>query len=259
MEVNHRIAIIPCAGRASRMGDIKLPKALSNIRGKPALHHLLESLDDYFSSYFIPINGDDYEKEVFQKNLPSKFIKKINFIKSIPGSGDGQAVLDAMSDKSFNKNASQVFVCWGDIYINKDNFIQSLISEAESHKTIESMLIPLRKTINPYVAYLFDDKKRISRVAFTRRGEIIEKGLTDLSMFFINPSLIYDSLFELKKLGSNIKVNKDIENELNFLDLIEFLYKKKNPVTYFEPNTEEAIFSFNTLIEADLINKSQIK
>ena len=243
-----KFAIIPCAGTATRMDRIKIPKSLYPINGKPALTHLLESLTDYFSYFYIPIANKVDEEAIYRKAIPKELLNKILFLPSIPGSGDGQAVLDALEIID-NKINSYVMVCWGDSFIKDKSLIPLLINNIEN-KFTDDFIVPLKESKDPYVCYLKDDKDDLKRVAFKRRGEKFSKGLTDMSLFFIKPSKVRSHLKDLREKGLKIKANPNSKNELNFLDLIEHLYKLKSPAKAFNVKVSEGISSFNTKSEA---------
>ena len=83
MEIVDRTVIIPCAGKGSRMGDAIKPKALSIIKNKPALEHLLQSMDKYFSKFYVVINDLKSEEEIYRNNLSGPLLRKVCFVKSI--------------------------------------------------------------------------------------------------------------------------------------------------------------------------------
>ena len=200
MEIEeHRVAIIPCAGNGKRMGDIDVPKSLYKIEGKPALVDILKKLDSYFSSFYIPISNKTGFESLFRDAIPYKYLKKINFVQSLSGSGDGQAVLDALKIINKGSISGHVFVCWGDIYIRDTSVIKSLVIEVEG-KFAEDLIIPTRKVKNPYVRYFPDNKNNLIKVALSRRGQFHDKGLTDLSVFFIKPAPVQEYLTILKEI-----------------------------------------------------------
>ena len=252
MEIVERTVIIPCAGKGSRMGDTIRPKALSIIKNKPALEHLLQSMDKYFSKFYVVINDLKSEEEIYRNNLSGPLLRKVCFVKSIAGQGDGQAVLDALSTMNFKKRSSHVMVCWGDTYINSPTLLNKLLNTIEENRYNECFIAPVRKVKDPYVTYLTDEGEKLKRVAFSRKGEFFNQGHTDISMFFIDTKVIYEALNDLK---DQVKVIGGSKSELNFLDLVEFFYKKNTPTRIFEINDINPVLSFNTVREAESINK----
>ena len=249
MEITEkRLAIIPCAGKATRMGMVNIPKCLYEIKGKPALLNILERLDSYFSYFYIPISDEKNSEELFKKNIPSSYLKKIKFIKSISGSGDGQAVLDALEVINQKKVSNHVFVCWGDSYFEKSPPLKDLINFIEKNFD-QDLIIPTQKVINPYVTYFSDKENNLLKVAFSRRGEYYKEGLTDLSIFFIKPIPIQKHLLSLKTSQRN-----SLEKELNFLDLVELLFSLKTPAKTLDGKPYVKVHSFNTVDEAREIN-----
>ena len=183
-----RKIIIPCAGKSSRMKS-SVPKQLLKIKGRPAINYLLEEVDKYFEKIIIPIPNDKSSKELFIKNIEEQFLPKINFIKSQPGSGDGQAVLDGLS--SLKANNSLIFICWG------DTFIIDSSSAFEKHLNISDdadIFVPLIFDKNPYVKYRLKKNSQFVEdihLSIDENKEINwEEGLADQSIFIVKDSII---------------------------------------------------------------------
>tara|TARA_X000000368_G_scaffold189049_1_gene149118 strand:+ start:296 stop:1060 length:765 start_codon:yes stop_codon:yes gene_type:complete len=245
MEISERAAIIPCAGKATRMGKIDVPKSLVEIKGKPALVYLLETLNLSFDIFYIPINIK--HKDHYLSCIPNNLLKKINLIDSEPGSGDGQAVLDALNAIDLKEIRNEIMVCWGDTVLQQDSLINTFLNL----RFAEPLLIPVYFTKDPYVAYLENDLGIPERVAFKRRGEILDEGKTDISLFLIKAEEIKKSLNQLKIKNDKIKDNTipNLNPELNFLDLVEYLHSINNPARTLEIDSYEDVYSFNTMEE----------
>ncbi len=183
-----RKIIIPCAGKSSRMKS-SVPKQLLKIKGRPAINYLLEEVNKYFEKIIIPIPNDKSSKELFIKNIEEQFLPKINLIKSQPGSGDGQAVLDGLS--SLKANNSLIFICWG------DTFIIDSSSAFEKHLNISDdadIFVPLIFDKNPYVKYRLKKNSQFVEdihLSIDENKEINwEEGLADQSIFIVKDSII---------------------------------------------------------------------
>jgi bifunctional N-acetylglucosamine-1-phosphate-uridyltransferase/glucosamine-1-phosphate-acetyltransferase GlmU-like protein len=183
-----RKIIIPCAGKSSRMKS-SVPKQLLKIKGRAAINYLLEEVNKYFETIIIPIPNDKSSKDLFNENIEDHFLSKINFIKSEPGSGDGQAVLDGLS--SFKANGSLIFVCWG------DTFIIDSPTAFEKHLNISDdadIFVPLTFDRKPYVKYMLKkNSELIEQIHLSIDGsqEINWKdGLADQSIFIVKDSII---------------------------------------------------------------------
>jgi len=246
MEIKIPYAIIPCAGKAKRMGKISIPKSLYNINGIPNLETLLIKLSKYCSRFVLAINEEDFIDNIYKKNLSKNLLSKIDFVPSVSGAGDGQAVLDCLNFIS-KKNLKNDYnlICWGDTYI-QDVSIFKFLTEKIGILS-EDFVVPINHVKKPYVAYLFNKKNKLSRVAFQRRGEFLNEGYTDLSIFFIKKN-VKNYLIEMKK-NINLSNNNKL-NELNFLDLINFMYKKRISMATITIDVNTYINSFNTVKEA---------
>lgn len=260
MEIKERIAIIPCAGSAERMGEIQVPKCLYEIMGKPSLVHLLDKLKNIFSTFYIPISDSSKEINIYKKLIPDEYLENIVFVPSKSGSGDGQAVLDALEVFQDKHTDHYLMICWGDIFVKDISIINSFFSEIETGYS-EPLVIPTKETENPYVTYFLNRNRTLKKVAFQRRGQFFDKGLTDLSIFFTKPKSMFLFLNAMRE--DQIKKNKTEDNslhlELNFLDIVEYLNSKGNPaITFIVPDTT-GISSFNTVKEAKEITNYLIK
>ena len=257
MEVNSKIAIIPCAGHGSRMGKKKSIKSLEVIAGKTILEHLITILSDYVDYFFIPISHDSFRNEIFKKKLPKNLLKKILFVKSVAGSGDGQAVLDSLRiiNEKYKKN-NHVLVCWGDTYILNKSFVVYCYENLNKYSRY-ILTFPSALVKNPYVGFLRDNKGKIMKAIFTKRGDRIMNCEKDFSIFFIKPKNIQQELELMKKkLLKSDGTLFSYKGELNFLDLIYWLYRKKINIKAFEYNLQNynnPVVSFNSLNELKII------
>tara|TARA_Y100001970_G_scaffold250206_1_gene321716 strand:+ start:38913 stop:39674 length:762 start_codon:yes stop_codon:yes gene_type:complete len=244
MEIKEKAAIIPCAGRASRMGNLEKPKALFEIFERPSLEILIKNLSDEFAHFYIPINEEDYDRGIYANVLDNNVLDRITFVRSKAGAGDGQAVLDAIDN--FEGTYTSALICWGDTVIKENSKLKLLLKSFNQFEPIENILVPLRKVKDPYVTYIFSGNN-LERVAFSRRGENYSEGYTDMSLFLVNPLEIQSALLSLKTTKSN--QNDEVLNELNFLDLVNFFYASSTPCKTITFN-HEVVLSFNTEFEA---------
>jgi len=251
MEIKNNIAIIPCAGKNSRM-DTEIPKSLQIINRTTILENILSNLLNNFDKFYIPISYENFQNKIFHKAISKKFLDKIVFVKSKSGSGDGQAVLDALNIINDNhyKN-SHIFLCWGDIYINDKNIINFCVKSIQDNLN-SIMFFPTRKILNPYVCFKRDKNNIIKKTLFSKRGDNIDSTETDFSMFFIHTKKIFNELNLYKKIINS--------NEFVFLDIIYWLYKKNiyvNGINYKSNyRNNRVVMSFNTSEEFDILKKT---
>tara|TARA_Y100000590_G_C15497334_1_gene930175 strand:+ start:245 stop:1012 length:768 start_codon:yes stop_codon:yes gene_type:complete len=250
MEIKNNIAIIPCAGKNSRMNS-DVPKSLQIINNTTILENILSNLINFFDTFYIPISYENYENKIFHKTISKKFLNKIIFVKSKCGAGDGQAVLDALHIVNKNDyNNNYIFLCWGDIFINDKNIINFCIKNIPNN--INSiMFFPTRMIPNPYICFKRDKKNVIKKTLFSKRGDNIESMETDFSMFFMHSKKIFEKLKFYKKT-----INSD---EFVFLDIIYWLYKKNIYVNGINYNSnyenDKVVMSFNTNKELDMLRE----
>jgi NDP-sugar pyrophosphorylase family protein len=239
-------AIIPCAGNSKRM-QTSLPKALLKVNGESSLNNQLKLLNKYIDNFYIIINENFNEKDKYIKRIDKQFLRKITFISSKAGSGDGMAILDGLNYINISKNIqTNIFVCWGDVYFKNENIIKLFKDYFFSKKILKTMLIPLKFKKNPYVAFLFDRNSNVKKVLFQRRNQFVDFGYQDLGIFLINKNFTQKILTIMKK-----KTDKNIE--LNFLDSIERLYNNKKYIKPYILKIDPETYSFNKINELNII------
>lgn len=240
-------AIIPCAGNSKRM-KVNLPKSLLKVNGESSLNHQLKILDKYINIFYIIINQNLNEKEKYIKRIDKKFIKRIRFVQSKAGSGDGMAILnglDYINKHNINPNSNNIFICWGDIYFKNNKILNKLRVYFSGKINIKTILIPLRFKNNPYVSFIFDKKNNLKNVLFQRRNQFVDKGYQDLGVFIINNNFIHKLLIKMKNTSNE-------NNELNFLDSIKQMYNNKKYAEALILNFDPETFSFNKINELNI-------
>ena len=246
--------LIPCAGNATRMGKINKPKALHKIGKQSSLKLLLKFLLPISAHFYIAINNKADEEKIYIKEISEEgLLDKITFVKSIPGTGDGMAVLDTLNHIQPAESDSKAMVIWGDMVIKNPDFIFFCNYLSQSYFDKKSFFIPLCIKENPYVFFERDKDKNIVTTRFNVRDEFINKGFTDFGFFFINPFFIRQLLENNLKTKPLKGIVKTLKGELNFLDLIAHLYQIEKPAGYAVFNDNSSTMSFNTEAEAEQI------
>ncbi len=238
-------AIIPCAGNSKRM-QTKLPKALLKVNGESSINNQLKILNKFIDNFYIIINENLNEEKKYIKRIETKYLKKITFISSKAGSGDGMAILDALNYINKTKNRqTNIFVCWGDVYFKNDNIIKIFKDYFSNKKKLKTMLIPLKFKKNPYVSFIFDNNNNIKQVLFQRRNQFVDFGYQDLGIFLINKNFTHKILTTMNK-------NTNKNRELNFLDSIEKLYNNKKYIESYILKIDPETYSFNKINELNI-------
>jgi len=234
-------SIIPCAGSQIRM-ETKMPKSLLKINGEPSLNRLIKLLYNRINLFYLVISEKKNEKNLFLSKIEKKFHRKIRFITSLSGSGDGQAVLDAIIKGKISHNINYTLLCWGDVYFKSAKTVNFLFNYVEKNNIKNNFIVPLYERKNPYVAFIKDNNNIIHKVFFQRRKQYVDYGFQDLGFFLIKTNIIKKYLLKLKKINKTKK-------ELNFLDLVKILYKNQLPIESITLNFSPDVYSFNILSE----------
>jgi bifunctional N-acetylglucosamine-1-phosphate-uridyltransferase/glucosamine-1-phosphate-acetyltransferase GlmU-like protein len=241
--------ILPCAGSGVRMNS-DIPKPLRKINGTINIENTILKLKKFTSSIYMAINYEDYNKNIFKKTINKNIFNKINFIKSISGSGDGQAILDILNFNQTNFDTHSI-ICWGDVFIDDIQLFENIIKHIFINKMDFDCAIPLYFTNDPYVNFVLSDNKKIKNIRFKRRKQISKIGYSDYGIFFIKNSSIKYHLMEYKQLLIKQKMP-----ELNFLDFI--LFAQNNYQIKIEPVIMKKynIYSYNTNKELKKLNEN---
>ena len=241
--------ILPCAGSGIRMNS-DIPKALRKIKGIINIENTILKLKKFTSKIYVAINYEDYKKNIFKKTIDKNIFKKINFTKSISGSGDGQAILDILNFNETNLDTYSI-VCWGDIYIDDVQLIENIIKDKFINNVDFDCVIPLYSTNDPYVNFVLSDHRKITNIRFRRRNQISKNGYSDYGIFFIKNSSIKYYLLEYKEILKKQKIS-----ELNFLDFI--LFAQNNYQIKIEPVIMKRynVYSYNTSNELQKLNEN---
>ena len=246
MELKSSYLIIPSAGKSSRMRS-NLPKNLVKVSGRSFINYLLEEVIDTYSQILIPIPDSDEAEKLYYQLIESRFLDKITFIRSVPGSGDAKAIIDAFN---YMKKDAWAYVIWGDSFIQNKLILRDLHKMISNVSNIPTAFVPLTFEKAPYVEYLIRGN-RIYDVKLSRYEGPIGEGLTDNSIFLLS----YNFLLELKKLYSMNSDIQDFSLLKAFSDLSEAC--QILPIIL----NEKVSISFNNLTELELVisKLSQIK
>ena len=246
-----KVAIIPSAGKNSRMDISNIPKTLRIINNKTILDNLIETLSKYVDICYVVISYEDYKSKLFIKHILPKNLKKIQFAITKSGTGDGQAVLDCLKHlKKKNKLHEHILICWSDVYIYNNHILDFCFLKIKQFPN-SLIFLPTKFEEKPYVGFFRNKKQEIENVLFSKRGHNISNMEQDHCIFLIKPIEI---LKELKLFKKHYK-----PKELVFLDIINWIYKKNYLITGLEyknkKNKLDPVLSFNTEQELNNIIK----
>ena len=262
-KIKERIAIIPCAGRATRMGEIGLPKALWPINGVPAVERLLNALSPYFQQFYISVNDTKSDKELFRAKLGNELMEHTVLVETVPGLGEGDAVLRTMEIVPGDYDG-EVLITWGDTVIMDEDLVPQCLRLLDQVGNKTPMLLPTVIENEPYVAIIRDDYGIVCDVKFRRRGEICYNKEHDMNLFFGNylgiKRHLTDIAHELRKTDGTYE---SFNAELSFLDIVKSMSSKGKEVVAVCMGHDDSVGSFNTVEEAQsiekvLLNKSKV-
>jgi hypothetical protein len=126
-----------------------------------------------------------------------------------------------------------------------------ILREILEIETDSPFVFPVRLEELPYVWFQQDEDGVVCSANFSKKSEVISEGYHDQSIFKIKVQEVFAAL----KLMNNVLLRNDVYfgGELNFLHLVHFFYNMETPAEMYE--TEFKVFSFNTVLEAEQVNK----
>src|SRR3989344_5547481 len=174
-------AIILAGGFGTRLRPLTdtMPKPMVSVKGKPALHHIIENLKEHGVKRIIICVG--YKAEVIQdyfKNGSSLGVK-ISYSKEEQPLGTGGAVKQA--SKNFNQ---PFFLLWGDglMRINwTEMYKQSLLDGADI-----TMALSYREDVENFGSTILEGNRIIHFVNKPLRKEA-RSNLVDIGAYVIKP------------------------------------------------------------------------
>ena len=246
------IAIIPCAGKGSRM-DVRLgPKALRRINGICSLDSIIQSISAFVREVMIIIDSSEASIRAFNKFLTASNFPEVN-IKLIPiegGKGDGDAIFHGINSIE-NKHTANILIVWGDVFIHNPKFIKKCLDIFSNINEEIKFFIPTFTAVKPYVAFERDFEGYAKKVFFKRKNEVFDFVEQDLCPFFLQQEffLKYAGLFRKEYLNDSGEY-KTYNNEFNLLEFINYLFKQKQKVLASNMGKRDFVSSFNS--EAEL-------
>lgn len=236
--------IIIAAGNGTRMGEQTVPKVLYPILDSTNLERTYEFAKDLFDHIYIAVKLND--KKLFERFKMLNKMDKLVIVPISSGKGDGHAVLETLEHICIVD--PKAILMWGDAVLQNNSILQELL-DAESEAL---MVFPVRFEENPYVWFAQDEDGLVSSANFSKRGEVIPEGYHDQSIFRIHT--INTKIYLNQMHCCSLRNGQYVGGELNFLHLVHYLYNFNQPSEFYE--TEHAVYSFNTVVEADRIEKS---
>ena len=173
-------------------------------------------------------------------------MEKLEVVAINSGKGDGHAVLETL--RAIDIDEDNTVMMWGDaVLMGPEILTELLATESES-----SLVFPVRWEELPYVWFAQDELGAVCSANFSKRGEVIPEGYHDQSIFLINTCNVETYLTWMHAVQH--RNDAYAGGELNFLHLVHLLYNIGYPAEMYE--TEFQTFGFNTVLEAEIIEKS---
>jgi bifunctional UDP-N-acetylglucosamine pyrophosphorylase/glucosamine-1-phosphate N-acetyltransferase len=236
--------IILAAGHGKRMKS-ELPKALTPLKGKPFLLHLLDTTkkSNMCQDPIIVIgkNGDQVKNFLGNKYFYAVQEEQL---------GTGHAV---MSAKNLAQSAQTVLVLYADHPLISAKTIKNIISTHNNNSaiiTLATTIVPdfsdWRSAFLSFGRIIRDEKGNIIKIVENKDATDEEKKVTE-----VNPAYMCFNGEWLWKNLQNLK-NNNIQNEYYLTDLISMAFNQKQKIMTVEIENKEAL-GVNTKEQLDLM------
>ncbi len=209
-------AVIPAAGRGSRLGE-DIPKILIPIvREKTVWHILYEKLRLIVDHIHVVLSPEGIL--LFRQQLEMDRISSgvSTSVQNIP-LGMGDAIFGAFD---YWKDYKNILILWGDqVAISKETLEKTTASQTASAE--RSLTIPVNLVDKPYVQYIFDETSdKLIKVRQTREGDICDKrGLADVGIFALSTFHLMNAWKDFCKSA----LEGEKTGEVNFLPFLPYL------------------------------------
>ncbi len=238
-----KAAVILAAGKGTRMKS-ELPKVLHEIKGKPMIHMVVETLQKLNFDKIIVVIG--FKGELVEKALEAF---PVEFVWQHEQNGTGHAVM--MANDALAGFDGNTLIALGDVPFLSAGTIQRLVDVLEQTDAKASCLSAIVAEPKGYGRIVREEGTENLREIVEAKDSTEEQLLINeinTGTFCFDNSVLFDSL---KEIGNN-----NSQSEYYLTDCVKVLYDKGMPVSVVvaeDPDEGEGINSVEQL--ADLVKK----
>jgi bifunctional UDP-N-acetylglucosamine pyrophosphorylase / glucosamine-1-phosphate N-acetyltransferase len=248
------VAVICAAGRGSRLNHGPTKLLVRVTRGDSVWSILRGKLDGLVGKIHVILSPAGVEP--FQRTLekdPPNTPVTIG-IQSFP-----VGTLDAFfCGYPVWSKADSVLALWGDqIHVSRETLQAGIKFHANGKRKI---VLPLVRSREPYVEYMFDSAERLTAIRQTREGDRCKpNGWADVGAFLLSTGGLRDERARFLATGMGM-AGGSLTGEMNFLPFLVFLARRRWNIRRFrvaDPleargiNTREDLKFFTKLYEGD--------
>jgi len=238
----HWTAIIPAAGRGSRLG-YEQPKILFPVAGKPILFWLLGSLKDAASEIVLVLSPEGrLHVEPLLRDAELAHIKIVE--QQIP-----RGMADAVMVSEPAVKTPYAFVLWGDQVTIRKATLNTCLHAHEARPSAK-LTLPTIQRKKPYIHFRRDESQRITEVLEARETNIPEAvGESDCGLFCFTTAALFPMLRRAHE--GNLGRGKQTQ-EFNLLPLIPLFDREDGDLLSIQIDDSSEALGINTLEDAAL-------
>lgn len=224
-------AVVPAAGRGSRLGMKDKPKILLELEGKTLLFRILRLLQDCCQRVVLVVNP--HFQSMIQDEAERDFPGLCAFAVQEQPNGMADAVYHG---KKF-VNTVHTLVIWGDQVTFQSKTLKACMNLHSLEKA--SLTLPTIQVHRPYINFLRNSSGRIIKVEQAREGQISTGiGEADCGVFLFKTERLFSNI---EKLKNNPDCIGRHTGELNLLPMIPYFEEAEGISTVRLENSKEAI------------------
>jgi len=235
--------VIPAAGKGTRLGYHK-PKILYPVAGRSILEWLVMLFSGFCAKYVFVLSPNKVNEvdAYLKKTVP----QPSEIVVQPESAGMGDAVLRGLEfvDTEF------AAAIWGDqVGVRRETVAAAM--RIHEHRPNAVFTCPTIVKKNPYIHFLRDKEKKITKILQLREGDgMPDRGECDCGLFVFNAALVRQRLGESR--DDPVMVGRKT-GEFNFLPIIPSLDLIPGNVAVLRTIREEETIGINTKEEAEIV------
>ncbi len=232
-------AVIPAAGRGTRLGLKDKPKILLEVHGHTLLYWILQNLKNYCEDIIFIVSPEFHS--LIEKEAEALLPNRCRFVVQEKPLGMADAIYKAKDVIRTPK----CLVMWGDQIAIKASTLEACM---KLHSEGVNLTLPTVLVEKPYIHFVRDSEDRIVKVQERREGTItMEIGESDCGLFLFRSAELFSIL---RKNRKNPMCIGKATGEWNLLPLIPLFENEDAIIASLRLTNKEEAIGINTQEDA---------